>query len=158
MTEEAAGSDDFREDDSGASDAVIDAVGKASEGFEYLERARGHLYSFHQLIGRADLLFGEAADLLREAGEGAAADEVDDDVVGRNVLDGRWTFQIVDEFDDTYYDEVRRVMRSLEERFQGGDRHVYEARMKEERRTRGRTAHEHRPPEAHDRSIETDGS
>ena len=32
---------------------TIDAVGKASEALEYVERARGHLYAFHQLIGRA---------------------------------------------------------------------------------------------------------
>ena len=29
-----------------------DAVGKATEALEYVERARGHLYAFHQLIGR----------------------------------------------------------------------------------------------------------
>ena len=34
--------------------------GKATEALEYVERARGHLYAFHQLIGRADLLFEEA--------------------------------------------------------------------------------------------------
>ena len=35
---------------------TVDAVGKASEALEYVERARGHLYAFHQLIGRADFL------------------------------------------------------------------------------------------------------
>src|SRR5918996_1195686 len=39
---------------------TVDAVGKATEALEYVERARGHLYAFHQLIGRADLLFEEA--------------------------------------------------------------------------------------------------
>ena len=40
---------------------TVDAVGKASEALEYVERARGHLYAFHQLIGRADFLFEECA-------------------------------------------------------------------------------------------------
>lgn len=139
-------------------DDVVEAVGTASEAFEYIERARGHLYTFHQLLGRADLLFGEAADLLGEAGSSDEADRLDDDVVGRNVLDGRWTFQIVEEFDELYYEPVRSAVRHLEERFQGGRRHVHEARMKEDRRTRGRRGHEHRPPATHDPRVETDPS
>ncbi len=49
-------------------DPVVAAIGKASEALEYVERARGHLYSFHQLMGRADIEFGNAADLLSECG------------------------------------------------------------------------------------------
>ena len=40
-------------------DETIAAVGKVSEALEYVERARGHLYSFHQLMGHADLLLGD---------------------------------------------------------------------------------------------------
>lgn len=145
----------FREDE-GADDAVTEAVGKASEALEYVERARGHLYSLHQLIGRADLLFGEAADRFREAGEAEVADELERDVVGRNVLDGRWTFQIVDEFDDLYHAVVSEAVRSLEQAFHDGERHVYEARMKERRRTQGRPGHEHRPAAAYDPAVEVD--
>src|SRR5215211_542854 len=97
-------------------DSVVTAVGKMSEAFEYVERARGHLYSFHQLMGRADFLFEEASDLLRAADLGDDADAVSTEVVGRNVLDGRWTFQIVDEFDELYYDVVRSMLRALEAR------------------------------------------
>ena len=46
--------------------ATVDAVGKATEALEYVERARGALYEFHQLIGRADLLIGEAVALIAE--------------------------------------------------------------------------------------------
>ena len=136
-------------------DELVKAIGRASEGLEYVERARGHLYALHQLIGRADILFGEAADLLRDAGEPDEAEVLDRDIVGRNVLDGRWTFQIVEEFDDLYYDAVSRAVRDLEEEHLHGRRHVYEARMKEERRTRGRAGHEDRPPASHDSRVET---
>jgi hypothetical protein len=145
----------FREDEP-AGDDITEAVGRASEALEYVIRARGHLYSFHQLMGRADLVFGEAVDLLREAGQDEVAAQLQRDVVGRNVLDGRWTFQIVDEFDDLYHDVVTDAVRSLERRFHDGERHVYEARMKEDRRTQGRPGHEHRPPSAHDPRVETD--
>ena len=94
--------------------AVTEAVGKASEALEYVERARGHLYSLHQLIGRADLLFEEAGELFEEAGQAAAAERLAAEVVGRNVLDGRWTFQVVEEFDALYHDVVTEVVRDLE--------------------------------------------
>src|SRR5437899_6037616 len=87
-------------------EATVGAVGKATEALEYVERARGHLYAFHQLIGRADFLFEESAARLAQAGHRADAASLWRNVVGRDVLEGRWTFEIVDRFDDDYYDAV----------------------------------------------------
>ena len=128
----------------GVSEETIEGVGKLSEAFEYIERAKGHLYSFHQLMGRADLLAGEAAEILRKAGHDEFADRIADELVGRNVLDGRWTFQIVEEFDDTYYEFFRGLERESRD-LTGGVRHLYEARMKEQRRTRGHPEHSQDP-------------
>jgi hypothetical protein len=122
------------------SDETVEGVGRLSEAFEYIERAKGHLYSFHQLMGRADFLVEEAAELLREAGHTAFAERLATELVGRNVLDGRWTFQIVEEFDDTYYEFFRGLERESRE-LTGGVRHLYEARMKEQRRTPGHPDH-----------------
>ncbi len=121
-------------------DETVEGVGRLSEGFEYIERAKGHLYSFHQLLGRADFLVEEAADLLESAGETEFADRLRTELVGRNVLDGRWTFQIVEEFDDTYYEFFRGLERESRQ-LTGGIRHLHEARMKEQRRTRGHPEH-----------------
>ncbi len=128
-----------------ASDETVDAVGKVSEALEYVERARGHLYSFHQLIGRADLLLGEGAEALRAAGHDAIAERLESDVVGRNVLHGRWTFQIVEEFDDEYWSLFGEHVRRVRDELVGGERHTHEARMKEQRRTHGRKGHERLP-------------
>ena len=128
----------------GVSEQTIEGVGKLSEAFEYIERAKGHLYSFHQLMGRADFLVEEAAEILREAGHEEFAAKLATELMGRNVLDGRWTFQIVEEFDDVYYEFFRGVERESRE-LTGGVRHLYEARMKEQRRTKGREAHEADP-------------
>jgi hypothetical protein len=127
------------------SDATVDAVGKVTEALEFVERARGHLYSFHQLIGHADLVLGEAGDELREAGHTDGADRLQSEVVGRNVLEGRWTFQVVEEFEDEYWDVLREHERRVRDELVGGARHLHEARMKEDRRTRGRKGHEARP-------------
>lgn len=123
----------------GVSDETVSAVGTLSEALEWVERARGRLYDFHQMMGHADLLFGEAADQLAEAGHAEVAEAIRAEVVGRNALDDRWTFQIVEEFDGLYWSPVRDQERLVRERLLGGRRHVLEAEMKQERRaTTGR--------------------
>lgn len=139
----------------GASDEAVEAIGKFSEAVEYLIRARGHLYSAHQLIGHADLLFDEVADGLDRAGLAEEAERVRQEVIGRNVLDGRWTFQIVEEFDELYFHPVQGELDRLERTHMDGQRHVFESELKERRRSRGRPGHEPRPKAAHDARVET---
>ena len=137
----------------GVDDATVEAVGRLTEALEYVERAKGALFDLHQLIGRADILAEEAADCLEGAGHRTLSETLRTDLVGRNVLDGRWTFQIVEEFERTYYDPFRDLERSVRDELLAGRRHVFEAEMKERRRTRGRRWHEGRPP-AHDSALE----
>ncbi|MGZ6827300.1 MAG: hypothetical protein ACXVGH_10945, partial [Mycobacteriales bacterium] len=92
-------------------DATVTAVGTLTEALEYAIRARGHLYSMHQLVGRADLLAGQAADELEQAGHLEQARAVREHLVGRNVLEGRWTFQVVEEFDHDWYGVFARTER-----------------------------------------------
>jgi len=145
----AEGGDERHRRPPGVDDATVEAVGKVSEAFEWVERARGRLFDLHQMVGRADLLMGDAVDLLEAAGHAEQAEVLRREVVGRNVLDGRWTFQIVEEFDELYYGPVRAVGRSIERDLLAGRRHVFEAEMKEARRSRDRPVHEARPPAAH---------
>lgn len=125
----------------GTNDAVAEAVGKVTEALETVERARGHLYSFHQLTGHADLQLDAAVAQLRELGNADLAQHISDELVGRNVLPGRWTFQVVDEYDDGYYRCFQEVERLVRTRLTGGRRHLYEARLKERRRTPAHPAH-----------------
>lgn len=129
----------------GVDDDTVEAVGSLSEALEYVERARGHLYEFHQLMGHADLLLGDTCDKLREAGHPDIADRLATDLVGRNVLYGRWTFQVVEEFDDNYWSVLREHERGVRDQLMGGQRHVFEAEMKERRRSHGRPGHEATP-------------
>lgn len=129
----------------GVDDDTVEAVGSLSEALEYVERARGHLYSFHQLMGHADLLLGETCDKLRAAGHTEIAALLATDMVGRNVIHGRWTFQVVEEFDDTYWSVLRDRERTVRDQLTGGVRHVFEAEMKERRRTKGHPGHDATP-------------
>jgi hypothetical protein len=125
----------------GVDDRAIAALGKLSEALETVERARGCLYAFHQLTGTADLAAGEAVESLRATGHHDLADMLDREIVGRNVLPGRWTFQVVEDYDDTYYQPFRTAERLARDRLAAGRRHLYEAEMKERRRTRGHPQH-----------------
>lgn len=129
----------------GTDTATVEAVGLVTEALETVERARGHLYSFHQLTGTADFTLGNAVDKLREAGHRDIADELERDLVGRNVLPGRWTFQIMEDYDDTYWEPFRALERSVRDRLVQGRRHLHEAAMKEERRTHDHPHHTARP-------------
>ncbi|RYP87568.1 hypothetical protein EKO23_05915 [Nocardioides guangzhouensis] len=131
----------------GVDDATVEAVGRLTEALETVERARGHLYSFHQLTGEADFKLGDAADQLREAGHTRLADRLEREIVGRNVIGGRWTFQLTEEYDDTYWSAVRAAEREVREALVGGRRHLAEAELKEQRRTPGHPDHTATPGE-----------
>jgi len=130
----------------GVGDGVVAAVGKLTEALERVERARGHLYEFHQLIGGADEKVAQAADRLEDAGEVGWANRLRTEMIGRNVLEGRWTFQILEEFDDGYYLDLVQIERAVRDDLMAGRRHVYEGEMKERARTPGRKGHEATPP------------
>ena len=103
------------------------------------------LYAFHRLTGRADNELAEALDELADAGHRELADELRAELVGRNVLPGRWTFQVVEEYDDAYYRVFEAAEKRVRDELMAGRRHVYEARLKEENRTHGRRGHEATP-------------
>ena len=129
----------------GLDDATVAALGKLSEALETVEHARGLLYGFHRLTGAADLALGEAVDAFREAGRDELADSLERELVGRNVIEGRWTFQIVEDYDDGYYAAFREQERAARDELAAGRRHLFESEMKEDRRSHGLRHHESRP-------------
>ena len=82
---------------------------------------------------------------LRQEGHDDLADRIERELVGRNVLEGRWTFQIVEEYDDTYYSVFKALDQRAREQLVAGRRHLFEAEMKEDRRTDDRRHHEAAP-------------
>ena len=125
-------------------DITVQALGKLSEALETTERARGHLYEMHQLTGTADFQLDEAVSLFMQAGHTEIAERIQRDLIGRDVIPGHWTFQLVEEYDDGYYTDFRTVERAARDQLAKGRRHLYEAELKEQRRTHGRAGHEAR--------------
>ena len=134
----------------GVSDATVEALGKLSAALDHVEDARGHLFAFHRLMGSAESTMEEAHEHLRDAGHVDLADDLDRDVLGGNPIPGMWSFQMVEAFDDGFYARAKELhQRALDELVEG-QRHVFEAEMKELRRTRGRAGHEARPATVED--------
>jgi hypothetical protein len=113
----------------GATDAAVEAVGKLSEAMERMENARGHLYAFHQLSGATDLALQDAVGALRDAGFAPIADAITEVLVGRDVMAGQWTYQLIEDYDDNYASVFREVERRVRAEVMGGARHVYESEM-----------------------------
>ena len=112
---------------------AVHAAAALSEALEVVEEARGALYRFHRLSGKADGKLDDATRALREAGAPELAELVERRLIGRDVLPGRWTFQVVEEYDDGYWSVFREVEAEVRAALTGGRRHVGEARMKRER-------------------------
>ncbi len=129
--------DHQRPDD--ADDLTVEAAGRVREYAEWVVRARGRLYDFHQMMGHADGLLGEAVELLEQAGHRDLADGIRTELLGRNAIPDRWSFEIVEAFDETYWRETRRWDDRVREELMGGHQHVHEAEMKADRRTDGPT-------------------
>ena len=119
----------------GLDDLTVEALGKLSEALETVERVRGHLYSMHQLTGKADFQLDEAVGLFERAGHTKTAERIRRELIGRNVIPGHWTFQIVEAYDDGYYADFRGVEKDARDELADGRRHLYEAELKQQRHT-----------------------
>jgi len=119
-----------------SNDATVTAVGKISAAFEVVENARGMLYAFHRMSGEADLALQDGLTALREAGHVDLADQVAEVLVGRDVVRDMWTFQIVEAYDEQYWQVFQAVDREVRERLSGGEPHVFEAEMKQQEQSR----------------------
>ena len=140
-----------RRDRRGAGQALRGARGRRG-------RARATCTRFHRRSGTADLTLGEAVDQLRDAGHAELADRIDRELVGRNVLAGpvdasrssRSTTTATTRRSRTW--SGRRATQLV-----GGQRHLYEAEMKEDRRTDGLPGHEATPDGSLSRYVEAHG-
>lgn len=111
-------------------DATVDAVHQKEQALKWMERAWGCLLECHHNVGHAQLTMLDAVDKLDVAGHGEMAHSLRTTVATDDVLPGRWTYQVVDEFRVRLLEATRRFEADLRERLAGGVRHRHEARQK----------------------------
>ncbi|MFI9332651.1 hypothetical protein ACIGZJ_34600 [Kitasatospora sp. NPDC052868] len=134
----ADGTDEAHRRPPGVDDATVMALGMLSKALEYTERARGHLYAVHQMTGGADRMLAEAVRMLRQAGRGEQADLVERELLGRDVVPGMWTYQLIEAYDRTYYKVFAAVEEQVRQDLAAGRRHLAEAGMQRAARSRRR--------------------
>jgi hypothetical protein len=111
-------------------DDTVTALGSLSAALEIVEHARGHLYAFHRMSGSADLALQDALRELRDAGHVELADDIDTALVGRDVIEGNWTFQLVEDYDAHYVAVFRAAEARARQVCGNAAPHIYEAEMK----------------------------
>ncbi|MFJ9447193.1 hypothetical protein ACIRRH_35885 [Kitasatospora sp. NPDC101235] len=119
-------------------DATVEALGMLTKALEYTERARGHLYAVHHMTGGADRMLAEAARMLRQAGHEEQAGLVERELLGRDVIPGMWTYQLIEAYDRTYYQAFTTVEEQVRQNLAAGRRHLAEAEMQQAARSRRR--------------------
>jgi hypothetical protein len=68
---------------------------------------------------------------LRRAGSEDLAQQIADVLVGRDIIDGLWSFQLVERYDAHYYHAFRAAKELVERKLTAGAPHVFEAEMKQ---------------------------
>jgi hypothetical protein len=113
----------------GLSDTDVQALGTLSEALEVVEQARGLLYGFHRLSGTADRTLQEAVESFRDGGHSQLADQLEQVLVGRDIIAGMWSFQLVESYDYGYWSVFRDIEAHARQVLGGAERHLFEAEM-----------------------------
>jgi len=112
------------------------ALHRAGLGIEWLRRAHGSLVEFHHATGHAMDHLYEAETTLRDCGHTELADQLRDELLPRGAVEDRWTYDLLESFDDGLLADATAVERGLREELADGQRHITE--RKQERRWKRR--------------------
>lgn len=120
-------------------DTEREALHEVELGLEWLQRAQGHLIEFHHATGHGMDHLDCAKSLLRESGHAALADDLETTVLPHGVVDGdRWSYDVLESFQDTIHTEIRRFEREVRQELADGTRHVRERRQERRWKERAR--------------------
>lgn len=125
-------------DSQSSDDAAVDALHRIELGLEWFHRAHGHLVAFHHNTGHAMDHFAAAEELLREQGETELADALRDEFLPCGVLGDRWSYDVLETFQDGLLDDADAFEERARHRLTDGNRHVAERRQ--ERDWKGRAS------------------
>jgi len=115
------------------------ALHEVELGFEWLQRGQGCLLEFHHATGHGMDHLAEAELLLRDHGHEALADTIRDEVLPHGVVDDdRWSYDVVENFQETLLTETRALERRVRAELADGERHVRERRQEREWKARSR--------------------
>ncbi len=115
------------------SEAEVEALHHVELAVEWLRRAHGDLVAFHHEVGHAMDHLADAEDGLRDAARTELADELRDDFLPRGVLDdGRWSYDVLESYEDTFFEPLCAYEDETRDRLAAGQRHVAEREQERE--------------------------
>lgn len=95
-------------------------------GLEHIHRGYGHLLAFHHQIGHAMDRFADARDRLRKANHDDFADRLRVDLLPAGVFGDRWTYELVEAFEDGFLAETVDFEQAVRDELADGADHVTE--------------------------------
>lgn len=122
------------------SQETVDALHELQLARENIYRAYGTLLSFHHRIGRAMNRYNNAIEQLEEAGHADLAEQELMEPVSLGVIDDRWTWSLVEEFQDGFLDATLTAEARVRDELANGDRHIYEQHLEQAWRDRAARA------------------
>jgi hypothetical protein len=138
-------STDNKPHDSSLDDAERAALHEVELGIEHLQRAHGHLVSFHHAVGRGMDHLAAAETKLQDAGYDALADAIRDEFLPRGVLESqhaegrdRWSYDVLETYEETFLDDIVAFGEAATDRIADGLRHPAERAQEREWRRRSR--------------------
>jgi hypothetical protein len=117
------------------------AIHRVELGLEWLHRAHGALVAFHHKTGHAMDHLAAAEELFRETGHDELADRLRDELLPRGVVPrddgpGRWTYELLEAFEEDLYADARTFEAAARGTVTDGRRHAAERRQQAEWRRR----------------------
>lgn len=103
---------------------------------EHVQRGFGALLECHHHVGRAMDRLADAEEALREAGYEGYADALVNDYLPEGVVDDRWTYELVRDYEDGFMAKVTGFEDEVREELADGLAHLGEREL--QRRWRGR--------------------
>ena len=116
---------------------IVEELGPLAAGAAAALARLEHLRAAERMLARDHTLWQDDPTEV--------ADRLEQELLGRNVISGRWTFQIVEDYDDHYWSLFRQQEQQARDELAGGVRHLFEARLKQDERTAGALHHEATP-------------
>lgn len=110
----------------------IQALHELQLGMEKFKMAHGNLVEFHHNIGSGMEHYRRAMEMLEDS-HPELAEEIAPELA-RGVVEGRWSWSIVEEFEEFFMENVREANNEVRDELADGEEHINEFMMEERRR------------------------
>ncbi len=121
------------------SEAELEALHEVELGLEWAQRAQGCLLEFHHATGHGMDHLRRAEAQLRDAGHDDLADAIRDDLLPHGVVDDdRWSYDVLENFQESLLAETRALERQVRRELADGERHVRERKQEREWKRRAK--------------------